>query len=56
MVPNYANAQYYLGLSFARLSRWQEAQVQFEALRVTNPDNAEVKQILEALREEKTPF
>ena len=56
VTPNYANAQYYLGLSLAQLGRLEDARVQFEALIVTNPDSPEVKAILKSLRAGKSPF
>jgi tetratricopeptide (TPR) repeat protein len=52
----YANAQYFLGLSYARLNKIQDAIIQFEALTITNPDNQEVRQILSNLRNGKLPF
>ena len=52
----YANAQYFLGLSYARVNKIQDAIIQFEALTITNPDNQEVKLILSNLRSGKTPF
>lgn len=54
--PDYANAKYYLGLSFAKLGRLEEAKEQFEALSVTNPDSQEVRAALEALRAGKSPL
>lgn len=56
IVPDYANAQYYLGLSFARLNMLDEAREQFEALSLTNPDNEEVRMILESLRSGENIF
>jgi len=54
--PGYANAQYFLGLSYARLGRNEEAIAQFAALAQTNPDNQEVALILTNLKEGKSPF
>jgi tetratricopeptide (TPR) repeat protein len=48
--PNYANAQYYLGLSLAQLGKLEESLEQFEALSLSNPESEEVKAILEELR------
>jgi cytochrome c-type biogenesis protein CcmH/NrfG len=56
LVPDYANAQYYLGLSLSQLKRLDEALRQFEALAVTNPDSQEVKLIIEELKVGKTTF
>jgi tetratricopeptide (TPR) repeat protein len=53
---NYANAQYFLGLSYARIGKNSLAVPYFEALSETNPDNEEVKFILTNLRSGKSPF
>ncbi|MDO8430473.1 MAG: tetratricopeptide repeat protein, partial [Candidatus Taylorbacteria bacterium] len=52
----YANAQYFLGLSYARVGKVADAIIQFEALSITNPDNQEVALILSNLRAGKSPF
>lgn len=52
----YANAQYFLGLSYARLGRSADAIKQFEALALTNPDSEEVALILSNLKFGKSPF
>lgn len=54
--PNYANAQYYLGLTLAWLGQLDKAREQFEALSVTNPDSELVRAILEDLRAGKDSF
>lgn len=46
----YANAQYFLGLSYARTNNVKDAIINFEALEISNPDNDEVKLILRNLR------
>ncbi len=56
IVPNYANAQYFLGLSLEATSKHEEAIAQFEALSKTNPDNVEVQNILSNLKNSKDPF
>ena len=56
VAPQYANAQYYLGLTLARLGRLEEAKTYFEGLAVTNPDNKELQTILTSLRAGKSPF
>lgn len=53
---NYANAQYFLGLSYARLGKNADAIMQFENLATTNPDNEEVALILSNLKAGKSPF
>ena len=50
LVPDYANAQYYLGLSLDKLGKKSEAVVQFENLAKTNPDNAQVTDVLRNLK------
>lgn len=54
--PNYANAQYFIGLSYARLTQYATAAPYFEALAQTNPDNKEVEFILANLKANKAPF
>ena len=54
--PQYANAKYFLGLSYDRVGRENDAISQFENLVATNPDNQEVKFILENLKAGKAPF
>jgi len=54
--PNYANAQYFLGLSYTRLGKNADAITQFESLTETNPENQEVAFILSNLRAGKSPF
>lgn len=58
----FANAKYFLGLSYDKLGRKEEAIVQFEDLKTTNPDNQEILNILNNLKfglgaigEEETP-
>jgi tetratricopeptide (TPR) repeat protein len=53
---DYANAQYYLGLSYAALGRTQDAIGQFERLNQTNGGNAQVAQILANLKDGKAPL
>ena len=56
LVPEYANAKYFLGLSYAALSRNEEAVRQFQDLAKTNPDNTEVILILSNLEAGKAAF
>lgn len=56
ITPNYANAQYFLGLSYYRQSRTADAIAQFTALSLSNPDNAQVGQMLENLKVGKDPL
>ncbi len=52
----YANAQYFLGLAYARINNIPDALIQFESLAISNPDNQEVKVILQNLRKGRLPF
>ena len=49
ITPEYANARYYLALSYSKLGRASEARTELEVLLKTNPDNAEVKGFLQEL-------
>lgn len=54
--PDYANARYFLGLSFARLNDNAKAIAQFEELIKTNPDNREISEIFTSLKNGKSIF
>lgn len=56
LVPDYANAKYFLGLSQYNLGKIAEAISEFEGIRLTNPDNAEVNLILTNLKAGRPPF
>jgi len=56
LAPDYANAKYFLGLSYNFLNKKDLAIKQFEELEKSNPDNAEIKLILENLKANKKPF
>lgn len=47
---NYSNARYFLGLSYDKLGKKQEAIAQFEVIQTLNPDNKEVSAILSNLK------
>jgi len=51
--PNYANARYFLGLIYDRKGNKKLAIEQFEIIEKFNPDNQEVKKILDNLRNNK---
>lgn len=53
---DYANARYFLGLTYARLGGVDEAIEQFEIVQKSNPDNEEVQIILDNLRTGSGPF
>jgi len=53
---SYANARYFLGLSYDQLGRRDEAIAQFEVVQKLNPDNQEVINILSNLRDNLPPF
>ena len=50
LAPDYANAQYFLGLADSRLGNNSDAIAQFTQLAKSNPDNKEVAAILSALQ------
>ena len=54
--PDYSNARYFLGLSYDKLGKKEEAVEQFAKVEELNPQNAEVKFILENLRANRAPF
>lgn len=54
--PQYANAKYFLGLSFDKLGRTAEAIQQFTDLKASNPGNSEVDLILRNLKAGRDPF
>ncbi len=54
--PDYANAKYFLGLSYEKLKRGADAVKQFTDLKETNPDNKEVDLILRNLMAGRDPF
>jgi len=54
--PVYANARYFLGLSYDRLGRRGDAIVEFEEVQRLNPDNQEVAFILNNLHSDREPF
>jgi cytochrome c-type biogenesis protein CcmH/NrfG len=56
ITPEYANAKYFLGLSYENVARHDEAIKMFEDLKATNPDNQEVATILENLKAGKAPL
>ncbi|MCX6714058.1 MAG: tetratricopeptide repeat protein, partial [Candidatus Vogelbacteria bacterium] len=50
MMPNYANAKYFLGLSYDGLGQKDLARQQFEEILKSNPNNKEIIQIINNLR------
>src|SRR3989344_1309205 len=56
VLPDYANARYFLGLSLARTGDKAGAIEQFETIQKTNPDNEEIKKVLSNLRAGKDPL
>lgn len=53
---SYANARYFLGLSYDRVGRTTDAVAQFEEIQKTNSGNQEVVDIIENLKAGKAPF
>jgi tetratricopeptide (TPR) repeat protein len=56
ILPDYANARYFLGLSLARTGDKAGAIAQFQAIQSTNPDNTEVVKVLANLQAGKDPL
>lgn len=56
MTPDYANAKYFLGLSYEAVGLHEKAISQFTDLKKTNPDSKEVDSILENLLAGKSLF
>ncbi len=54
--PSYANAKYFLGLSYEKLGRDEDAIKQFQDLKETNPDNKEIELSLKNLTTGRQPF
>jgi len=52
--PNYSDAYYLLGLTLDKQEKRQEAVAQFEKVLFLNPDNAQVKKIIENLKAGKS--
>lgn len=53
---SYANARYFLGLSYDRVGRTTDAVLQFEEIQKTNSGNKEVADIIANLKAGKAPF
>jgi tetratricopeptide (TPR) repeat protein len=56
LAKDYANAKYFLGLSYSKLNRNADAIKLFEELKATNSDNQEINLILSNLKANKDPF
>lgn len=54
--PTYANARYFLGLSYYQLGSTNLAIKEFDELLKTNPDNQEIKKIISNLRAGRDPL
>ncbi|HRZ30185.1 MAG TPA: tetratricopeptide repeat protein [Candidatus Paceibacterota bacterium] len=55
LVPNFANAKYFLGLSLREIGDKKGALQQFEDISLFNPDNEEIKQLITDLKEGRAP-
>ncbi|PIT96990.1 hypothetical protein COT82_00165 [Candidatus Campbellbacteria bacterium CG10_big_fil_rev_8_21_14_0_10_35_52] len=53
---NYSNARYFLGLNYFKTGKVKDATEQFKIVSDLNPDNQEVKTIIQKLTEGKDPF
>ncbi len=56
ILPDYANARYFLGLSLWRIGDTEGAIAQFEEIQRTNQDNMEIGAILDNLRTGRDPL
>jgi tetratricopeptide (TPR) repeat protein len=56
LTPDYANAKYFLGLSYAKLGKTADALKQFQDIQKTNPDNKEIVQIINNLQLGRDPL
>jgi tetratricopeptide (TPR) repeat protein len=56
LVPQYSNARYFLGLALDREGRSDEAIVEFEEILKYNPDNQEIKDIVDNLKAGRSPL
>lgn len=56
LTPDYANAMYFLGLSYDKVGRKSDAIRQFDRIGELNPDNQEVKNILKNLTAGREAF
>lgn len=54
--PQYSNAKYFLGLSYAKTGQNSQAIKQFRDISALNPDNEEIKKIINNLLQGKDPF
>jgi len=55
-VPQYANIKYYLGISLAKEGQFDLAKQVFEDIKLTNPDNKELDEIIKSVTSKKDPF
>ncbi|OHA18332.1 MAG: hypothetical protein A2664_02630 [Candidatus Taylorbacteria bacterium RIFCSPHIGHO2_01_FULL_46_22b] len=56
LAPTYSNAKYFLGLSYDKLGREEDALTQFNDIKVLNPNNTEVPIIIENIKAGRDPF
>jgi tetratricopeptide (TPR) repeat protein len=49
LIPSHENARYFLGLAYDQAGMLDQAVVQFQVLLQANPDNAEIRRILDNL-------
>jgi tetratricopeptide (TPR) repeat protein len=54
--PVYSDAKYFLGLSYAKLDRINDAILQFSDIQTLNPDNKDVINVLDNLKAGRDPF
>jgi len=54
LVPDHANARYYMGLAYEKIGKKAEALAQFKKIQETNPDNTELQSIIDRLSKGKS--
>lgn len=56
IAPDYANASFFLGQTYAFLNRYEDALAQFKSLLERNADNQTLKDVIRALESGSNPF
>jgi tetratricopeptide (TPR) repeat protein len=56
LAPDYANAKYFIGMSYAQLRNNEKALIAFKDILKTNPDNTDLKNIINTLESGRSIF
>lgn len=54
LAPNYTNARYFLGVSYQKIGRTEDARAQFELLNQAFPENEDIKKALDSVNSGKS--